>query len=270
MRFSSLHLLFLLAVNWLAINPVSAAPIFSEPFNYPADYGLAGQNGGTGFSGAWSGGNSSIVSGFSGVSSAVQVGNSTSSRSLSSSISTSTGDIYIAYRVNVSNFNGGNYTGMSLWNDSTEEFFFGIPWAAKNFGFDAHAGNGSADIKSINFTPTANTTYLIILGLVDSATLGKVDIKLWATSDLATSVSTLVAGSANAQLLGVKNDFTFNKLNVAGDYSGSLKLGGLGSSSTAAQAAALSLSSIPEPSTYGLVLGSLALIVASVRRRRTK
>lgn len=251
----------------VAAASTSASTIFSEPFDYSLGSSLSGQNGGSGFSGAWSGGNSSIVSGLAGAPTAVQVGSDTASRSLSSAVSTASGDIFVAYRVNVANFSGGNYAGLSFWNGDTEELFSGIPWQAQSFGFDAHAGNGGDDIKSINFMPTSSVTYLIVLGLVDSVTSGKVDIKLWATSDLVTSISALVAGSPNAQLLGVKSDFTITSIRLAGDYSGGLKLGGLGSASTALEAAALS-TPIPEPSTYGLVLGGLVLAGAAIRRRR--
>jgi hypothetical protein len=50
----------------LATSPTHAALIFTENFNYPISDNLAGKNGGTGFSGAWSGGNSTIVAGLGG------------------------------------------------------------------------------------------------------------------------------------------------------------------------------------------------------------
>jgi hypothetical protein len=252
----------------LAASSLSSAAIFSEPFDYAVGSGIAGQTGGTGFSGAWSGGDSTIVSGIGGASSAVQVGSQSSSRSLSTSVSTSSGDIYIAYLMEVSNFYGGNYTGMSLWDGSTEQFFLGIPWQARKFGFDAHAGNGASDIKSVDFQPQTLSPYLIVLGLVDSTTSGKVDIKLWATSDLNASISSLVGGAANAQLLGVRNDFTFSSIRLAGDYSGSLRLGALGAAPTATEAAVLAIQPVPEPSVYGLALGALTLVGAALRRRR--
>lgn len=105
----------------------SAVTIFTEPFDYAVGENLQGQNGGSGLSGAWSGGNSTIVNGFVGASAAVQVGDEIASRSLSTVISTSSGDIFVAYRVRVSDFTNGNYTGLSFWHEGNEQFFYGIP-----------------------------------------------------------------------------------------------------------------------------------------------
>ena len=149
------------AVSVSALSPAHSALLFTENFNYTVGSNLAGQNGGSGFSGAWSGGNSTIVAGLGGTGNAVQIGSSIASRSLSSTFSTSGNTFYISYLMNVSNFSGGNYTGISLWNGGSEEMFFGIPYGTGNFGFDAHAGNGAADIKTVNFSPATSTTYLV-------------------------------------------------------------------------------------------------------------
>ena len=55
------YLTVLLGVLGLAILPANATSIFTETFNYPVGANLDGQNGGSGFSGAWTGGNSTIV-----------------------------------------------------------------------------------------------------------------------------------------------------------------------------------------------------------------
>jgi len=248
-----------------------AGLIFTETFQYPIGSNLAGQNGGTGFSGAWSGGDSTIVAGIGGAGSAVQVG-SQSLRSLSATVSTSGKSTYFTYLMSASNFTGGNYTGISLWNDSNEQMFFGIPWNAQKFGFDAHGGNGAADIKSIDFTPSPNTTYLVAVGLVPSATAGKVDVKMWATSNLSIDPNTLVAGSANASLIGSRNDFSYNKVSVAGNYAGSLKVSGLASSPNISEAASVSVAvaSVPEidPAGFGSVAALLTGVLGLIERRR--
>lgn len=247
-----------------------AALLFSETFQYTIGSNLAGQNGGTGFSTAWSGGNSTIVAGLtSGSGSAVQVGTA-STRSMSATASTSGTSTYITYLMNASSFSGGNYTGLSLYNGGTEEMFLGIPWQTQNFGFDARSVTGTAGIKSINFTPLANTSYLVALGLLPSATPGKVDVKMWATSNLAIDPNTLVAGTPNASLIGTRDNFSYSSLRLAGDYAGALKVAGVASSPSVSEAASVSVNAVPEPATLGMAI--VALAAAGVWRlgRRTR
>ena len=233
-----------------------ASILISEPFNYTVGINLAGQNGGTGFSGAWDSGNSTIVTGFGGSGNAVQIGRVEPAqlRSLSNTAGTSEQPLYFTYLMNVSTFGAGNFSGLSLWNSTNEVMFFGIPWNRTSFGFDARAGFGEADIKTINFTPAANTTYLFALGLLPSITAGKVDVNLWATSDLGVDPAALVAGTANASLLGVKNNFSFNRFGMNGNYSNFSRLAGIAASTNVSQAAALTVSAVPEPSTWALLL----------------
>lgn len=259
----------------VAASAASSAPaelIFTEPFQYPIGSNLAGQNGGSGFAAAWSGGNSTIVAGLaSGGGSAVQIG-TTSTRQLAATASTSGTSTYITYLMNASSFTGGNFTGLSLFNGATEEMFMGIPWQTQKFGFDAHAGRGVADIKSVNFTPLANTSYLVTLGLLQSATSGKVDVKMWATSNLSINPNTLVAGAPNAELLGVKNNFSFNSIRLSGDYAGSLKTAGIASSPSVSEAAAATMSAVPEidPAGFGSVAAILTGAFGLIERRRKR
>lgn len=255
-------LLVLLGVCLLGV-PVRAASVFTELFQYTQGANLAGQNGGSGFAGAWAGGSSTIVAGIGGGSTtSLQVG-SESQRSLLATFNTSGNTFYLSYIMNSSDFFGGNYTGISLWQGSTENMFIGIPWNARSFGFDAHGGNGAADIKTIDFTPAANTSYLVAFGLLPSATSGKVDIKMWATSNLNINANTLVAGTPNASLIGSRNNFTFDNVRVNGNYAGALKLSGMAAATTATEALSTSVSSIPEPSALSLLavgLGGLVLL----------
>jgi len=237
----------------LVTSPAHSALLFTENFNYTVGSNLAGQNGGSGFSGAWSGGNSTIVAGLGGTGNAVQIGSSSATRSLSSTFSTSGNTFYVSYLMNSSNFSGGNYTGISLWDGGTEQVFFGIPWQTQKFGFDARSTLGVAGIKTVDFTPSINTTYLVTLGLLPSATSGKVDVKMWATSNLAVDPNTLVAGTPNASLIGARDNFSFNTVKLNGDYAGALKVSGLANASTAAEAINFSTQSaapVPEPGTW--------------------
>ena len=245
-----------------------AALLFTETFQYPVSSNLAGQNGGTGFSGAWSGGNSTIVTGLvSGSGSAVQIGASASSRQMSSTASTSGTSTYITYLMNASSFSGGQYTGLSFYNGATEEMFMGIPWQTQKFGFDARSTTGTAGVIAVNFTPLANTSYLVALGLVPSATPGKVDVKMWATSNLAIDPTTLIAGTPNAQLLGTRDTFSFSSLRLSGNYAGALKVAGVASSPNISEAASVSVNAVPEPASLGLI-GVAALVVGLRAMRR--
>ena len=242
--------------------------LFTETFQYTIGSNLSGQNGGTGFSTAWNGGNSTIVAGLSsGSSSAVQIGTQ-SLRSLSATASTSGTSTYVTYLMNASSFSGGNYTGLSLWNSGTEQMFLGIPWQAFNFGFDAHGGNGAADIKTVNFTPSPNTSYLVAVGFLPSATPGKVDVKMWATSNLAVDPNALIATPANASLIGSRNNFSFNQISVAGDYAGSLKVAGIASSPSVSEAASVSVNAVPEPDSLALVATLVGGCMALRARKR--
>ena len=263
----------LLAGLGLTSLPAKATSIFTETFNYSVGSSLIGQNGGSGFSGAWTldtnnGGASTIVNGIGGGgSTALQVGLDLSKRSLLSTFNTSGNSFYLSYVMNSSNFSGGNYTGISLWQGNTENMFLGIPWNAQKFGFDAHGGNGAADIDTIDFTPLANTSYLVTFALLPSATTGKVDIKLWATSDLNVDPNTLLSSAPNASLIGSRNNFTFDNLRVAGNYAGALKLAGLSSATTGAEAMSVSVASVPEPSALSLLAVGLGGLLALRRSR---
>ena len=145
-------ILFFIGYFGLTAFSAKAAGIFTENFQYTQGANLAGQSGGSGFSGAWAGGNSTIVEGIGGTGTkSLQVGTQ-SSRSLLSTFNTSGNSFYMSYIMNASSFSGGNYTGISLWSGNTENMFIGIPYQKQSFGFDAHGGNGNADIKIVGLS----------------------------------------------------------------------------------------------------------------------
>lgn len=247
-----------------------AALMFSDPFQYPVSSNLAGQNGGSGFSGAWSSGSSTLVAGLNGGGSAVSINNTggAQNRLLTSAVGTTGSTSYITYLMNSSDFNNGNYTGIDLLFGPNSQLFLGIPWNARKFGFDAKS---SLPIQNINFTPTANTSYLIAVGLISSTTAGKVDIKMWATSNLAIDPNTLVASTPNAQLIGTRNNFSFDRIVLDGNMPSSLKVSGLAASPSISEAVAVSVAAVPEPASFGLtaagVIAAAGWTALRVRRR---
>ena len=262
-------ILFVIGYFGLTAFSAKAAGIFTENFQYTVGANLAEQNGGTGFSGAWQGGNSTIVAGLGGTGTeSLQVGTEPSRRSLLPTIYTSGNTFYMSYIMNASSFSGGNYTGISLWSGNSENMFIGIPYQKQSFGFDAH-GSVGANIQTINFTPDPNTSYLVTFGLLPSLTIGKVDVKMWATSNLSIDGNTLVSGTPNASLLGLRDNFSFDNVRVTGDYAaGALKLSGLAAATTANEAINSTMTSVPEPSALSLLAIGLSAL-AMLRRRRS-
>ena len=263
-------ILFFIGYFGLTAFSAKAAGIFTENFQYTVGANLAEQNGGTGFSGAWQGGNSTIVAGLGGTGTkSLQVGNESSRRSLLSPINTSGNSFYMSYIMNASSFSGGNYTGISLWSGNSENMFIGIPYQKQSFGFDTHARIGDENIQTINFTPASNTSYLVAFGLLSNLTSGKVDVKMWVTSNLSIDGNTLVSGTPNASLLGLRDNFSFDNVRVTGDYAGALKLSGLAAATTANEAISSTMTSVPEPSALSLLAVALGGLVVLRRRYRT-
>jgi hypothetical protein len=260
--------LTIVAFFGLTVLSANATSIFTENFQYTLGANLNGQNGESGFSGAWAGGNSTIVEGIGGTGTkSLQVGTESSRRSLLSIINTSGNTFYMSYIMNASSFSGGIYTGISLCSGNTGNMFIGIPWQAESFGFDAHGGVDE-NVQTINFTPDPNTSYLVTFGLLPSLTSGKVDVKMWATSNLSINGNTLVSGTPNASLLGLRDNFSFDNVRVTGDYAGALKLSGLAAATTANEAINSTMTSVPEPSALSLLAIGLSAL-AMLRRRRS-
>ena len=70
-------------------------------------------------------------------------------------------------------------------------------------------------------------------------------------------------------LIGSRNNFTFDNLRVAGNYAGALKLAGLSSATTGAEAMSVSVASVPEPSAFSLLVVGMGGLIALRRARRT-
>ena len=236
---------------------LSASVMFSDPFNYTVNATLTGQSGGIGFSGNWTGGSTTLTGAplnGSGLNSEAIGGTDPAFRALSGSYSTANNTYYVAFLSNFSSNATNSYAGVSLFTGTaTEHLFLGLPNAQTAWGFGTPTTTTGTPI-------TLNTTYLLAYSLTGNATSGKLDIKMWATTNLGVDPTTLIAGAASAQSLGTWSNFSFDEIRLASGYaSGSLKVQGVNMSTTITEAVN---NAVPEPSTHVLlVIGGLGLVL---------
>ncbi len=142
-----------------------AAILASESFDYALG-GIAGLNGGTGFSGAYTGAGSVTAPGqtYPGLTTAgntfTTAGNNNGAfRTLAATIGTDSGTIYVRFLG--SNTAGGapEYAGLSFFSGGNEELFFGKPFNATNYGFEVSGVSGQVTAPSA--TISAATTLLV-------------------------------------------------------------------------------------------------------------
>ena len=165
----------------LSAASVKAVVLVSESFNYTTGSAIAGLNGGTGFSGAYTGTGSVTAPGqtYTGLST---VGNTFTTngsdqgafRNLAAPIDTDSGTIYVRFLA--SNTSGGapNYAGFSFFNSGSEELFLGKPFNSANYGFEV-SGGVSGGITAPSATISATTT-LLVYRLSFSATVDTIDM----------------------------------------------------------------------------------------------
>ena len=125
---------------------LNAAILASDSFNYALGP-IAGQNGGTGFSAAYTGSGSVTAPGqtYPGITSAGNTFTTNGSdqgafRTFASTIDTNSGTVFVRFLG--SNTGGGvpDYAGFSFFNGGTEELFLGKPFLSTNYGFDTQMG----------------------------------------------------------------------------------------------------------------------------------
>lgn len=255
--------------------PSRAAIVFSEAFAY-ATGTLAGDNGGTGWNGAWSGGASVVTSplpGTYGTSVRISDDASVTSRPMTSSVNTgSPATYYLSFVFNANPFppsGGGDYAGVSLvgTGTSTAGLFVGTPGSSGQLGFDwRNEGDGL-------FAASNNTNYLTVVAIAPGSSAGKTLVSLYASTNLLISGSALVSGTALASLEG--DDFSFGGVEVAGGYgSTSISLAGLALATTADEAVGFTQTAVvPEPGSL-LIVGAVTSILGGRilrhARRRTE
>lgn len=205
-------------------NP-SRSDVFVETFDYPVGSSLAAQSGGTGFSGGWDGGDSTILSGSGAQPKWLRVGASNSTRVLPSALTTGTNPLYFSFVFRSSNYSSGTFSGFSLRStNAAEAMFFGVPSMSGALGFDARGGGGAADIVVANTNLVPGQPYLVTYGLLPGTTAGKVDVKMWMTTNTAIDSFALVRSQPVASLVGSRTNFTFDRVAIGGDFAGTLEI----------------------------------------------
>jgi hypothetical protein len=252
-NFSPLFRLIPLLSVVLTVASSQATILVDESFGY-ADGALAGQNGGTGFSAAWTGGSYNITSG-------VAIGSGNAFRSLSSTdfFATYT-DMWIGFDYGR---NPGNYTGFSLFNSSNAEQFF-IGSSSGDFGGDVWG--------MVKYSPSPKSSQGSTVSSYLSAGGMKRGVIHLTRADLTSSwTATLWVGNVNGTTVDIGGTPAatlsgFDLTNISQIRIGS---GSAGAQFDAIQFAttALEVGAVPEPSTLAFL--AVALGGAFMIRRRT-
>lgn len=251
--------------------PADADIIFSDGFSY-ADGSLAGNNGGFGWSGAWSGGTSQVTDPLPGTTGkAVQISAdaSVSTRLLSAPTTTGTTSYYVSFLFNANPFQSsisGDYAGISLMGSGSGSLFMGMPGGSGQLGFDwSVAGVGT---EGGLYAADSNTNYLTLFEIKQGPS-ANTTVSMYATTNLLMSGSALIASGARATV--DNGNFSFDTVEISGGYAtGSIDIAGLAMATTADEAVAFTQIAVPEPSS--LALGGVAAVVRGIgvwRRRRT-
>lgn len=263
-------------VAGLALAQMSHATIFvSEAFTYTAG-DLSGNSGGTGFSGAWSGGGGATGNQVLATSSfepsdpsarSIQIASNAgvTARSLSATYATGGATTYyVSFLFNASPFQSGagQYAGITLTGPgSGDSLFMGMTGNSGQLGFDWQ--NRGESISAA----TSGTNYLVLCEIkagVGSTTT----VSMFASTDLSMSGTALLATTAIGTLTNEPN-FTFDSVNIAGGYgTGSIQLGRFAIADDANEAVAFSGISVV-PGSGGAMLAMVAASCVGGRRRRT-
>ncbi len=281
-RFGHFSLNLLAALISLVYVTASRADLyFSDNFNY-TNGNLSGNNGGTGWASAWSGGTGGTgnlvtnpLTGTVGKSIQIASQGGSTTRTLGATYSTanlSAGNAYyLSFLFNANPFQSGGYAGLTLSGTDTN-LFAGMPGSTAAIGLD-WTGVG----QPFTTSSSDNTNYLVLVKIEQGSSSTYAKTTVWATTDLLMSGSALetpTSPNASTDNNGLLPHYaiTFDTVTFSGGYtSGSINLAGLAMASTANEAVAFTHTAVPEPGT--LLLGSLAATLGGCgywQKRRRK
>jgi len=260
------NLRLLLAVASIAVSSLSAhALIATEAFAYTAAQQLSGLNGGSGWSGAWTGSSTATIQspsldfpGRTETGNKAVLGNSNSTytlfRSLASTVSGSTASTAsLSFLFNLTGNDadtGIRFAGLSLFTGTTELIFFGKPGNTTEIGIEKYAGG--TEVLGVDTSFSSSTVFLFEADFVLN-TIGNsfVTVKVSDNSNSGTLLSTW-------SNLSLGSGFEFNQIRLIRDFALD--------SGINPEFDEISISAIPEPSAVALL--AVAAVIGLARRRR--
>ena len=252
------------AVAFALPGSLSAALSVYEPFSYTAATSLGGQNGGTGFSGAWTSvtGTSTVSSPSLSYASLSGLGNratttaataTTQNRSLSASLGAVTGTTYISFLLRPDAATSAANAEFGLVG-TTASLFVGKASSGNTSNYLLDTLSTSGGTQNASTTAFANGTAVLMVLRADFVGVGADTFKLFINPNGSTEPGTADATKASYDLGTVGTiQFTGN----LGFSIDELKIG-----STYADV-------VPEPSTYAAGLAVAGLVGMTWARRRT-
>jgi hypothetical protein len=255
--------------GFLFAQSAHASLVVSESFEYSVG-SLAGQNGGTGWSGSWTayglGASGSVQAGsleyedltVAGNKAYVTTTNGTSgySRTLGSTFSdATTNTIYISFAFNWDE--GLRFFGLQLYNGATSAVEFNKLGGQSNFGIQG--GTGSAAI-------TTDTTHFVVVR-IDFNASGNDTVRLYLAPSLAdgepvTAVSTRSIASLSLDSIRLAAGYDNGTHATAAAWFDEIRIG--------TTFADVIPTTVPEPSSAAVLAGAAALGLVTLGRRRRR
>ena len=263
----------------VSVAPLKAAVVAYEGFDYvPAEDGLSGASGGSGWDNNWSAVNNDIraaglgyVSGANqlvagGGSARLDLQHGGSFRSFTPAYATAAGTYWISFLAQIGN--GSSYAGLSLFNENNQEMLFlGDTSGYSTWGMETHGAGSSIFGSGLGVNHQA-----FIVARIDFNVSGDTDnVRMWINPSLSSTPLDAAASAADLDIaMNNGTALTFDRIRIQQGLSGDnaifdeIRIGTTWADVSPFEEAT---SMIPEPGATGLfMLG--ALLIRNLRTRR--